>query len=179
MTMDDNGLACVCGFGDEFFTLEGGRPICTVCGGWVGQAVPDIFTEEKEKKKTILVVDDQAFFRARLNTVLKSQGYEVIEAADGLGCVKVVADIVRGKSKAHGKVSALILDLVMPGDLDGFQTLAVVKAITPDMPVIVITASPPKKDLLQNLARLGAKKYINKAAENLDTLILNNLAQVV
>ncbi len=171
---------CVCGFGEEFFTMEGERTVCTVCGGIVGKYVPDLGPSTAQKpKKTILIVDDQAFFRERISRVLKDHGHEVLESADGLGAVSVVRDIyVKRKSKLSTRLDAFVLDLIMPGDLDGFQTLAVVKTLLPEVPVIILTASLPKPDLLQKLAKLGAKKYLNKSAANLDSLIAKNIQEI-
>lgn len=170
---------CVCGFGEEFFTLEGGRPICTVCGGVVGKAAAEAASEGDQPKKTILIVDDQSFFRERIRQILKDAGHMVLEAADGLQGVKTLVDTcIRGRTKLSTRIDAMILDLVMPGDIDGFQTLAVVKTLLPEIPVIILTASPPKKDLLQKLATLGAKKYLNKSAAKLDELVLKNVQEV-
>ena len=73
------------------------------------------------------------------------------------------------------RVSLVILDLTMPGLLDGFQTLGVIKAIDDSLPVIILTSSPPTRDLLQKLGRLKAKKYLNKASKDLEGLLLKNL----
>ena len=66
----------------------------------------------------------------------------------------------------------------MPGLLNGVQTLGVLKTIKEDLNVIVLTSTAPKKELLATLGKLGAKKYINKKAQDLDMLLLNNLASI-
>ncbi len=174
---------CVCGFGEEFFTLEGDRTVCTVCGGAVGKGYVEAPEPEEEvirSHRSILIVDDQAFFRERIRQNLKEQGHEVLEAANGLEALKAIAEIYLKRSAPMGveRLEAVILDLVMPGELDGFQTLAAVKALLPEVPVIVLTASPPKPELLQKLAKLGAKKYLNKGASNLDTLVVKNIQEI-
>jgi CheY-like chemotaxis protein len=173
---------CVCGFGEEYFTLEANRQVCSVCGGLVGRPSEEFYAvEQSDARRVILVVDDQGFFRERLSSVIKEHGHDVLQATDGVGGIKIIADFMLRTAAAATPwhIDAIILDLVMPGELDGFQTLAVVRAIVPQVPVIILTASPPTKDLLQKLARLGAKKYLNKAAGNLDQLIIKNLQEVL
>ena len=66
----------------------------------------------------------------------------------------------------------------MPGLLDGFQTLGVLKAMDDSLPVIILTSSPPTDDLLKKLGQLRAKKYLNKASKDLEGLLLRNLANL-
>lgn len=178
--MEDNfkdSGPCVCGFGDEFFSLEGDRPVCTVCGGIIEKQLPEFYDEEKSReKKTILIIDDQAFFRERISSILQENGHEVVSAGDGLEAIRHVADVyVDKKPQLLSRFDVIFLDLVMPGDLDGFQTLAVLKTLIPAVPVFILTSRPPKRDLLEKLAKLGAKKYLNKSAAELDKLVLNNI----
>ena len=55
---------CHCGFGEEYFTLEGNRSLCTVCGGEVaGRSVGVFDLPEPEPAAAVgsrvLVIDDQ------------------------------------------------------------------------------------------------------------------------
>ena len=167
---------CRCGFGEEYFTIENDQSICTVCGGQVsGQAAPP---EEKPSGtgKRIILVDDQPFFRKRIKEALAGQGHEVIEAGEGIEAIRLLAGARESAVKQlDHKVSLVILDLTMPGLIDGFQTLGVIKAIEESLPVIILTSSPPTQELLQKLGRLKAKKYVNKASKNLEGLLLKNL----
>jgi CheY-like chemotaxis protein len=170
---------CHCGFGDEYFTIEGGRSLCTVCGGAVTGRLTGVFERapaEAPAAKRVLVVDDQPFFRQRIGDILARQRHEVLEAGEGLDAVRLLAQAMRAaETRPAERVSIAILDLNMPGLLDGFQTLGVLKAMDEDLPVIILTASPPTPDLLRTLGQLKAKKYLNKASKNLDELLLRNL----
>ena len=171
---------CQCGFGEEYFTIEEGRSICTVCGGTV---VGKAGTAAEEKGKTpgrnILIVDDQGFFRKRIRETLTEQGHRVLEASDGLEAVAHVArSLLSGAADPSLRVEIVILDLVMPGLIDGFQTLGVIKAMDQKIPVLVLTSSPPEQDLLKKLGSLRAKKYLNKASKDLDGLLLKNLTSL-
>lgn len=168
---------CQCGFGDEYFTIENDRSICTVCGGQVsGQTA---ITEDKEPSRTgkrLILVDDQPFFRKRIKEALTGHGHDVIEAGEGIEAIRLLAATRESAvKKPEDRVRLVILDLTMPGLIDGFQTLGVIKAIEESLPVIILTSSPPTQDLLQKLGRLKAKKYVNKASKNLEGLLLKNL----
>ena len=169
---------CVCGFGNEFFTLEDDQPVCTICGGLVIKDLAEFFTDaEEESHKLVLVVDDQPFFRERIKEVLTENKHSVEEASDGLSAIRVLAESLTGQGDLTSRIDHIVLDLVMPGELDGFKTLAVLKTIAPGVPVIILTSTPPTKDLLHKLAKLGARKYLNKSAENIDQLVLKNISE--
>jgi CheY-like chemotaxis protein len=171
---------CQCGFGEEYFTIEEGLSICTVCGGTVvGKAGVPGAKSEKTPGRNILTVDDQGFFRKRIREILVSRGHRVLEASDGLEAVAHVArSLASGAADPSLRVEVVILDLVMPGLIDGFQTLGVIKAMDQKIPVLVLTSSPPAQDLLKKLGSLRAKKYLNKASKDLDGLLLKNLTSL-
>jgi CheY-like chemotaxis protein len=175
-------LPCHCGFGEEYFTIEGEHSVCTVCGGTVTGRLTGVFEEspaEEPSMKRVLVVDDQPFFRQRIGDVLARRRHEVLEAGEGLEAVRLLAQAIRAaETRPAERVSLVILDLNMPGLLDGFQTLGVLKAMDEELPVIILTASPPTPELLRKLGQLRAKKYLNKSSKNLDELLLKNLETV-
>jgi len=78
----------------------------------------------------ILIVDDDAGQRRILEFWLKEEGYAVVTAADG----------VAGLEAFENKSPALVIsDIRMPG-LSGLEMLGRIKAVSPDTPVILITA---------------------------------------
>ena len=168
---------CQCGFGEEYFTMEGDLSICTVCGGGVASG-DNVVPEEAHRQhgKKIILVDDQPFFRKRIQESLNEKGHTVLEAGEGIEAVRLLsASMGEAAQDPAKKVSLVILDLTMPGLIDGFQTLGVIKAMDEALPVLILTSSPPTQDLLQKLARLKAKKYVNKASKGLEALLLKNL----
>jgi CheY-like chemotaxis protein len=172
-----DGEVCQCGFGEEFFTIENDQSICTVCGGRVTAAASEGGVQDAAPGgKRIIIVDDQPFFRKRIEEVLSGRGHDVMEAGEGIDAVRLLAEArEEAVRKPERKVSLVILDLTMPGLIDGFQTLGVIKAIEESLPVIILTSSPPTQELLQKLGRLKAKKYVNKASKNLEALLVKNL----
>lgn len=170
---------CHCGFGEEYFTLEGGRSICTVCGGEVAGRQVGVFDAPQPEAvpgTRVLVIDDQPFFRLRIRDILDQTHHQVVEAGDGIEAVRALAASLRGAATDRtGRVNLAILDLNMPGLIDGFQTLGVLKAMDEDLPVLILTASAPTPELLKKLGQLKAKKYLNKSSKNLEELLVRNL----
>lgn len=92
----------------------------------------------------ILVVEDDPNVRGLLDTLLTSEGYDVVTASDGLaGLVKL----------SNAKPALMLLDLMMP-DLGGVRVLEELRAdpALSDVPVIVVTgkveAVPGLRDVL-------------------------------
>lgn len=92
----------------------------------------------------ILVVEDDPNVRGLLDTLLTSEGYDVVTASDGLaGLVKL----------SSAKPALMLLDLMMP-DLGGVRVLEELRAdpALSDVPVIVVTgkveAVPGLRDVL-------------------------------
>ncbi len=76
----------------------------------------------------VLLVDDEAQFRATTEKVLSRRGFEVLLAADGREALQ----------KAKLNPDVIILDIRMPG-MDGLEALREIKQITSDVPVIMLT----------------------------------------
>lgn len=178
---------CHCGFGEEYFTLEGNRSLCTVCGGEVaGRSVGVFDSSEPELQPEpelelrpgtrVLVIDDQPFFRMRISDILEQTHHQIVEAGDGIEAVQALAAALQAAvTNPAERVTLAILDLNMPGLIDGFQTLGVLKAMDENLPVLILTASAPTPELLKKLGQLKAKKYLNKSSKNLEDLLLRNL----
>lgn len=85
------------------------------------------------KKTKVLLVDDDVSVVAALSGVLRSEGYDVIQAFDGHQALEHFHTV--------GGADLALLDLNMPvkGGWDAFEQLT---AINPLLPIIVITARP-------------------------------------
>ncbi|MFH0926382.1 MAG: response regulator [bacterium] len=176
---------CNCGFGEELFVKEGEITRCAICSKELMPLELKIKLKKTDPgigkkiklKNNILVVDDQYFFRQFLTDLLTKEGYNVDQVEDGLQAIKYVINIFKELVRDYKiKMPFIILDICMPGLINGMQALGILKAINEDLSVIVLTSNPPEKKLLLALEELGAKKYINKKAKNLADLILKNIA---
>jgi len=170
---------CHCGFGEEYFTLEGNRSLCTVCGGEVAGRSAGVFDSPETAAPPgtrVLIIDDQPFFRMRIRDILEQTRHQIIEASDGIEAVRALAAGLRAAATNPAeRVALAVLDLNMPGLIDGFQTLGVLKAMDESLPVLILTASAPTPELLKKLGHLKARKYLNKSSKNLEELLLRNL----
>lgn len=102
------------------------------------------------KKSTIMVIDDEQQMREMIRTFLERDGYEVLEATDGVHALSLL-----------GKTSPdlLIVDVMMPF-MDGFTFAEEVKRVT-EVPFIFLSAKGEQWDRVYGL-KLGGDDYIVK-----------------
>jgi DNA-binding NtrC family response regulator len=102
----------------------------------------------------ILVVDDDASIRRTLDLLLSKQGFEVIQASDGVEAVRLWRD--RGGD-------LVITDLHMPRK-DGFETIVELLSHSPDIRIIAMSGGGQTKrlDLLGNMVLLKSVLTIEK-----------------
>lgn len=103
--------------------------------------------------KRILVVDDQPNVRQLVRISLRSADRQILEAESGEQAIAV----------AHAeRPDLIIMDLMMPGGMDGFEALNVLKADpeTRDCRVLILTARDQKPERERAL-EIGAD-YIPK-----------------
>jgi DNA-binding response OmpR family regulator len=98
----------------------------------------------------ILVVDDEANLRNLVGSYLRAEGFEVIEAVDGLGAVEAVR---------KRNPDLVILDVKMPG-LDGIEALRQIRNFS-DVYVVMLTARAEETDKVIGLS-VGADDYLTK-----------------
>jgi DNA-binding response OmpR family regulator len=99
----------------------------------------------------ILTIEDDAAIRRGIVDALTFAGYEMIEAADGVGGLK--AAITR-------EFDLLLLDMVLPGK-SGLDILREVRNVRPTLPVIILSARGEERDRVTGL-KLGADDYVVK-----------------
>ncbi len=82
------------------------------------------------RQGTILVIDDEEWVLELAREFLERSAFAVVTADGG----REALEILRGG--AGEKIDAVVLDLTMP-DLDGQQTFLEIRALRPELPVIV------------------------------------------
>src|SRR5262245_33334902 len=103
--------------------------------------------------KTILVIEDQPTMRQKTVTILKMEGFTVLEAPNGAEGIRL----------AQEELPDLVLcDIMMP-DRDGYDVLQAVRTFRPaaTTPFIFLTARGEKTDV-RNGMNLGADDYLIK-----------------
>jgi putative two-component system response regulator len=100
--------------------------------------------------KKVLVVDDERGVRESMRMLLKDY-YQVAVAASGSEAIAVLKDV---------QPDVVLLDLRMP-DMSGIDVLQSIKAIDPNIEVILVTAYATV-DTARKALRLGAFDYLTK-----------------
>ena len=110
--------------------------------------------------KTILIVEDEEAVRELEKFILEQQGYDVMEARDGL----------EGLAKAEfRKPDLILLDLMMP-DVSGGRMFDEMKRhpTTSGIPIVVVTGKPDAHEMFDD--EIGPDNVIMKPFEA-DTLL--------
>lgn len=108
----------------------------------------------------VLVVDDELGARTALRELLKSQGYEVDLAADGVAALERLAEL---------PPDIVVTDLDMPR-MGGLQLLEELRTRDRDLPVVVVTSAAELR-LAVEAMRVGASDYLTKPVD-FDELVL-------
>src|SRR3982751_2089981 len=101
---------------------------------------------------SVLIVDDEPNIRRMVGALLASEGYEVRDAADGQTGVARAAET---------SPDVVLLDLMMPGELDGLGTLERLRESAPDVPVIMMSGKAGLSDAVK-ATKLGAFNFLEK-----------------
>ncbi|MFQ5437015.1 MAG: response regulator transcription factor, partial [Anaerolineae bacterium] len=98
----------------------------------------------------ILIVDDESRMRRFIRMNLELEGYQVIEAENGIRALDQV--------RQHNP-DLIVMDVMMP-EMDGFETLKLLREIS-TTPVILLTVKSDEDDKIHGLS-LGADDYVTK-----------------
>jgi len=102
-------------------------------------------------KKNILVVDDDNLICMDLKKIITSDGHDVVTSQSGVEATKLIED-----SNFH----LVFLDLMLP-DMDGLEVLKVIKKVTNNLPVVIITGYPDS-ELMNQALELGPVSVLKK-----------------
>ncbi len=103
----------------------------------------------------VLVVDDSPTLVKFVSFSLKSNGYEVVGASDGMDALEKVSSI-------DGAVDLVITDLNMP-NIDGYELIATLRK-TPKFaktPIIILSSEEEEEDKVKG-RKVGADSYLVK-----------------
>jgi two-component system, OmpR family, KDP operon response regulator KdpE len=110
----------------------------------------------RPRGKRILVVDDEPPIQRILRRNLTMGGYEVLVANDGQQAVEMV--------HLH-QPDLLLLDLCLPGELNGLDVCMKVREVSPQLPIIVLSAVTEERQKVRALD-MGADDYLTKPFSN-------------
>jgi DNA-binding response OmpR family regulator len=100
--------------------------------------------------KRILIVDDEPRYLRLLEANLRTEGYEVATAQDGVQALDVFSS---------QPIDLMLLDIMMPR-MDGFSVCQRIREYS-DVPIIILTAKGEEQDRVRGLD-LGADDYLVK-----------------
>jgi DNA-binding NtrC family response regulator len=106
--------------------------------------------------QTILIVDDDPVQRRLLEAAITRSGMPVVSAPGG----QPALDLLSGPR--GDQVALMLLDLLMP-DMDGMEVMEKMRAMHPEMPVIVLTAKGGIDSAVEAM-RAGASDFLVKPA---------------
>ena len=102
-------------------------------------------------KKLILIVDDEKAARFGMKLALEKDGYQVVEASDGIEAF----EIIKAKSP-----SLIFLDINMP-KINGIQVLEEINQMESPPMIVIVTAYGSEKVAVDAMKK-GAYDYIAK-----------------
>jgi two-component system nitrogen regulation response regulator NtrX len=101
---------------------------------------------------SVLIVDDEPNIRRMVSALLTSEGFEVRDAADG------AAGLARAD---EFEPDLVLLDLMIPGAMDGMAVLERLRERMPELPVIMMSGRAGLADAVK-ATRLGAVNFLEK-----------------
>ena len=101
---------------------------------------------------SVLIIDDEPNIRRMVGALLAAEGYEVREAPDG------ATGVVRA---LESEPDAVLVDLMMPGELDGMAVLGRLREKFAELPVIMMSGKAELSDAVR-ATKLGAFNFLEK-----------------
>jgi two-component system copper resistance phosphate regulon response regulator CusR len=99
----------------------------------------------------LLIIEDNRRIANSLTRGLSESGYETQTAGDGASAIRIIQE---------QSIDLAVLDLGLP-DIDGMDLLPQLREISPDLPVIILTARSEVEDRVAGLDA-GADDYLTK-----------------
>jgi two-component system OmpR family response regulator len=99
----------------------------------------------------VLVVDDETTLAELVSMALRLEGWEIRSAPDGMTAVRAAREF---------RPDAVVLDIMLP-DFDGLEVLRRMRADTPNLPVLFLTAKDAVDDRIAGLTA-GGDDYVTK-----------------
>ena len=103
--------------------------------------------------RKVLVLEDEANIRSFVVINLKRAGYDTIEAGTGEEALALI--------QKNPDVQVALLDIMLPGEMDGFEVCRRIRAGNPQMGIIMLTARTQEMDKVSGLMT-GADDYVTK-----------------
>lgn len=103
-------------------------------------------------KKKILIVDDELKMRILIRDFLRKEGFETIEASNGVDALNLFLD--------DKDIDLIILDVMMP-QMDGWEVCKKIRTYSQTIPILMLTAKDTNEDIIKGF-QLGSDDYLTK-----------------
>ena len=103
--------------------------------------------------RKVLVLEDESNIRSFVVINLKRAGYETIEAGTGEEALEQIA--------RNPDIRVALLDIMLPGEMDGFEVCRRIRAGNAQIGIIMLTARTQEMDTVTGLMT-GADDYVTK-----------------
>ncbi len=123
--------------------------------------ISEVRPDELERK-TALVVDDEEGVRRLFERLLTDAGYQVKQAHDGAAALEIVASL---------SPDVVLLDVKMPGGLDGFEVCRRIRSdpATRLTPVVIVTGLHGQEERILGI-EAGADDFLSKPVDRVELL---------
>ena len=101
---------------------------------------------------SVLIIDDEPNIRRMVGALFGAEGYDVRDASDGASGLRRAGET---------EPDVVLLDLMMPGELDGMATLERLRQEIPDSPVVMMSGRAGLSDAVR-ATKLGAFTFLEK-----------------
>ncbi len=101
---------------------------------------------------SVLIVEDEPNIRRMVGALLVAEGYEVRDAPDGASGIALALE---------SDPDVALVDLMMPGAIDGMGVLTALREKRPDLPVIMMSGRAGLADAVR-ATKLGAHNFLEK-----------------
>ena len=106
-------------------------------------------------RKRLLVVDDEPDVRLLVSAILKGEGFEVLEAANGPDAVALLKE---------DQVDLVLLDIMMPR-MDGLHTAHEIRKFS-DVPIIIVSVKDDATTMNMAKKLYKVSGYVKKPFHN-------------
>ena len=103
--------------------------------------------------RKVLVLEDEPNIRSFVVINLKRAGYDTIEAGDGEEALELI--------RKNPDTKVVLLDIMLPGEIDGFEVCRRIRAGNAQIGIIMLTARTQEMDKVTGLMT-GADDYVTK-----------------
>lgn len=111
-------------------------------------------------KSKVILVEDESDLRLIISDVLRNEGYEVLNASNGLEGLKKIKEV---------NPEIVVADVMMP-QMDGFSMAKEIRKFNSYIPILFLTAKSSIEDVEEGF-ETGANDYIKKPFELRELLI--------